>query len=357
MLTEWRERLNRSHRHADSGWVFPSKAGKPHHNASGMGKAFEACLKDIGVDRRFSSHGLRRTANDLIRRVASGEVARAITESVTFVLPDPSWGYGRTRRCQFRLAGDDPWLIAFLCDRREMPVSPLQALSRGDDDVAARALSTAKRSHANEEPDHLIRRLGLAFVMLALGGVSACGVDEVDTTETTEGALLLPPFQQPDISVLLQTCQGRSPDATITRRGNEDLISPTKYGTSGCPKAYVVDAAPPTLNADDRTILMWAVSVAPKRDAVHGRKAEDGLVGQGARGASGSERRNLRSAADVGRLQSTMPVHVNVGISPGRYLSGRKVGALPRWGTTASGCPRRRFDLSPGERSDWLPAL
>jgi integrase len=83
LLGEWREQLRRSHRHADSGWLFPSKAGKPHHNASGMGKAFEACLKDIGVDRRFSSHGLRRTANDLIRRVASGEVARAITGHVT----------------------------------------------------------------------------------------------------------------------------------------------------------------------------------------------------------------------------------------------------------------------------------
>jgi integrase len=83
VLVEWRERLNRSHRHADSGWVFPSTMGKPHHNASGMGKAFEACLKEIGVDRRFSSHGLRRTANDLIRRVASGEVARAITGHVT----------------------------------------------------------------------------------------------------------------------------------------------------------------------------------------------------------------------------------------------------------------------------------
>jgi hypothetical protein len=48
-----------------------------------MGKAFEDCLKEIKVDRRFSSHGLRRTANDLIRRVASGEVARAITGHVT----------------------------------------------------------------------------------------------------------------------------------------------------------------------------------------------------------------------------------------------------------------------------------
>jgi integrase len=83
VLADWREELNRSHRHADGGWMFPSKVGKPHHNTSCMAKAFEDCLQEIGVDRRFSSHGLRRTANDLIRRVASGEVARAITGHVT----------------------------------------------------------------------------------------------------------------------------------------------------------------------------------------------------------------------------------------------------------------------------------
>ena len=83
VLSEWREELKRSHRHADSGWMFPSKVGKPHHNTSCMAKAFSDCLEKIGVDRRFSSHGLRRTANDLIRRVASGEVARAITGHVT----------------------------------------------------------------------------------------------------------------------------------------------------------------------------------------------------------------------------------------------------------------------------------
>jgi hypothetical protein len=47
-----------------------------------MRKAFEACLKDILVERRCSSHGLRRTANDLIRRVSSGEGAGAITGHV-----------------------------------------------------------------------------------------------------------------------------------------------------------------------------------------------------------------------------------------------------------------------------------
>jgi integrase len=83
VLTDWREELKRSHRHADSGWMFPSTVGKPHHNTSCMGKAFGDCLREIKVDRRFSSHGLRRTANDLIRRVASGEVARAITGHVT----------------------------------------------------------------------------------------------------------------------------------------------------------------------------------------------------------------------------------------------------------------------------------
>ena len=53
-----------------------------------MRKAFLDCLQEIGVHRRFSSHGLRRTANDLIRRVASGEVARAITGHVTVAMTD-----------------------------------------------------------------------------------------------------------------------------------------------------------------------------------------------------------------------------------------------------------------------------
>jgi hypothetical protein len=57
--------------------------GKPHHNSSCLTKVFKDCLGVIGVKRRFSSHGLRRTANNLIRRFASGEVARAITGHVT----------------------------------------------------------------------------------------------------------------------------------------------------------------------------------------------------------------------------------------------------------------------------------
>jgi integrase len=83
-LVAWRQWLieNRQ-RQLESGWVFPSHVGKPHHNSSCYRKAFVDCLKVVGLDRRFTSHGLRRTANDLIRRVASGEVARAITGHVT----------------------------------------------------------------------------------------------------------------------------------------------------------------------------------------------------------------------------------------------------------------------------------
>jgi hypothetical protein len=83
-LEAWREELVRSkHRHLDSGWMFPSKVGKPHHNSSCLTKVFKDCLKAIGVERRFSSHGLRRTANNILRKLYGGETARAITGHVT----------------------------------------------------------------------------------------------------------------------------------------------------------------------------------------------------------------------------------------------------------------------------------
>ncbi|HEX2571682.1 MAG TPA: tyrosine-type recombinase/integrase [Polyangia bacterium] len=89
VLQDWRQELLRSqHRHIDSGWIFPSRVGKPHQNASCMQKAFVECLREMGLERRFSSHGLRRTANDLLRRVASGEVTRAITGHMTAAMTE-----------------------------------------------------------------------------------------------------------------------------------------------------------------------------------------------------------------------------------------------------------------------------
>lgn len=89
VLREWRQHLLRKqHRFLDTGWVFPSRVGKPHHGSACMRKAFMACLKEIDVDRRFTSQGLRRTANDLLRRIASGEVTRSITGHVTTAMTE-----------------------------------------------------------------------------------------------------------------------------------------------------------------------------------------------------------------------------------------------------------------------------
>ena len=87
VLSEHRARLVQ-HPHVDSGWVFPSLAGKPHVNSCCLTDAFKDVLVEIGVSRPFSAHGLRRTANDLLRRVASGEVTRAITGHVTTAMTE-----------------------------------------------------------------------------------------------------------------------------------------------------------------------------------------------------------------------------------------------------------------------------
>jgi integrase len=59
----------------------PNRSG--HHVSSCLTKVFKDCLKAIGVERRFSSHGLRRTANNILRKLYGGETARAITGHVT----------------------------------------------------------------------------------------------------------------------------------------------------------------------------------------------------------------------------------------------------------------------------------
>ena len=64
VLAEWREQLS-DPTATPKRWCFhrrPASHTTTHRGWEGV----EACLKDIGVDRRFSSHGLRRTANDLI---------------------------------------------------------------------------------------------------------------------------------------------------------------------------------------------------------------------------------------------------------------------------------------------------
>jgi len=59
------------------GLVFPSKAGQ-YRTPSIMTKPLRRCCKIAGIDKKLSSHGLRRTANDLLRRANSDVVVRAM---------------------------------------------------------------------------------------------------------------------------------------------------------------------------------------------------------------------------------------------------------------------------------------
>lgn len=83
VLKEHRQRLLKDQAPGlEDGWVFPSKVGtllfarslrKPLHNA----------LEATKLDCRFTVHGFRRTFNNLVRQVASGEVVRSMTGHVT----------------------------------------------------------------------------------------------------------------------------------------------------------------------------------------------------------------------------------------------------------------------------------
>lgn len=64
------------------GWVFPSAKGTLIRGAS-LRKPLARALAQAGVTDRFTVHGFRRTFNNLMRQVASGEVVRSITGHVT----------------------------------------------------------------------------------------------------------------------------------------------------------------------------------------------------------------------------------------------------------------------------------
>jgi integrase len=65
-----------------SGLVFPSRTGQLHRG-SPLRKVLDAACAGAQLGRRVTPHGLRHTANDLLRRVASGEVVRSIVGHVT----------------------------------------------------------------------------------------------------------------------------------------------------------------------------------------------------------------------------------------------------------------------------------
>lgn len=83
VLKEYRRRL--VHEQAlglDEGWVFPSAKGTLVRGSS-LQKPLERTLTTAGVEDHFTVHGFRRTLNNLMRQVATGEVVRSITGHVT----------------------------------------------------------------------------------------------------------------------------------------------------------------------------------------------------------------------------------------------------------------------------------
>lgn len=77
-LRAHRQRMIRDqHPGLAAGWIFPTERGTLH-KGSPLRDVLDAACAACGTKQRVTPHGLRHTANDLLRRVAEGEVVRAI---------------------------------------------------------------------------------------------------------------------------------------------------------------------------------------------------------------------------------------------------------------------------------------
>lgn len=82
LRTHRRRMVAEQHRGLAAGLVFPNKAGRLH-KGSPLRPVLDAACEAAKLGRRVTPHGLRHTANDLLRRVASGEVVRSIVGHAT----------------------------------------------------------------------------------------------------------------------------------------------------------------------------------------------------------------------------------------------------------------------------------
>ena len=64
------------------GWIFPTERGTLHRGTP-LRDVLDAACAACNTERRITPHGLRHTANDLLRRCAAGDVVRAITGHAT----------------------------------------------------------------------------------------------------------------------------------------------------------------------------------------------------------------------------------------------------------------------------------
>ncbi len=65
-----------------AGWMFPTQRGTLHKGTP-LGPVIRRSLAQAGVDVHLTTHGLRRTFNDLARRVADRHLVQAITGHIT----------------------------------------------------------------------------------------------------------------------------------------------------------------------------------------------------------------------------------------------------------------------------------
>lgn len=88
VLREHRRRMvETQHPGLRHGWIFPDGNGRLHRSWPLL-RVMRAALKAAGIARRVTVHGLRHTANDLLRRVASAEVVRSIVGHSTTAMTE-----------------------------------------------------------------------------------------------------------------------------------------------------------------------------------------------------------------------------------------------------------------------------
>ncbi len=78
LLQAHRARMEgQGHPGLETGWVFCTRKGTLYRSYP-INTVLKRHLKSAGITKRLTQHGLRRTFNDLLTRVASGRVARGI---------------------------------------------------------------------------------------------------------------------------------------------------------------------------------------------------------------------------------------------------------------------------------------
>lgn len=88
LLQAHRARMEeQGHPGLETGWVFCTRKGALYRSYP-INTVLKRHLKSAGITKRLTQHGLRRTFNDLLTRVASGRVARGIIGHASVQMTD-----------------------------------------------------------------------------------------------------------------------------------------------------------------------------------------------------------------------------------------------------------------------------